>query len=253
MAKRKPPKVRQREVLERVRLATVGLGLYKTGGDGLRHSISGTGFFIDKPAGIIVTASHVIEGIMARTDKPKWAGYTPGILICGGMAGTGIRVHMTPLLHAEGNADHDIAAVVPARDIAPPALLRLDYNMAPREGFTAATCGWPHGFEPPGAPKPSGFQSVATFLWGPISSVLPWPTIRAEGRDAYIVQMPATQGNSGGAVFDPATGNVFGVVQRKIAVNEYRTGLTAAGAIRYARDLVERVAAHPIAQSSVNP
>lgn len=233
--KRKPPSVRRREVLERVRLATVGLGLYKVSADGVDLSITGTGFFIDSPTGVIVTASHVVDGIRARTEKEEWAEHRPGVLIAGSQDGTTFHGRMAPILHAEGNSGHDVAAIVTAKDVVPPASLRLSYSMAPREGFMASTCGWPHGFAP-------GWRSVSTFLTGPISSVLPWPTVTASDRDAYILQMPVTQGNSGGAVFDPDTGNVFAVVREKIAIDQYSTGLTKAQPVRYVRDFVERVA-----------
>lgn len=238
MGKKKPSKTRQQRVLERVRKATVGVALSKREGSQISLTLEGTGFFIDNPSGVILTARHVLDAVETKTaEDTEWAGYTFGVLIYRPGDGPQFDLSFTPVLQAAKNPGHDVAALRIGAQPVPPTCLRLGYNLEPQEGVMAGTCGWPHGF------RPDEISPASTFLMGPISGVLPLPGAPAHARTGYILQMPATQGNSGGAVFNLDTGMVFGLVEAKISANEYVTGLTKAQSIRFARGVAETVAA----------
>ena len=69
MGKKKPPKAREQRVLERVRRATVGVALSKREGDQVSLTLEGTGFFIDDPSGVVLTARHVLDAIEPEDDR----------------------------------------------------------------------------------------------------------------------------------------------------------------------------------------
>ena len=235
MAKKKSAATRQQRVLERVRRATVAVALAKREGGQVSLALEGTGFFVNDPSGVILTARHVLDAIEEKTaaDEAQWAGYKLGVLIYRPGSGTQFDLWFAPALQDARNPGHDVAALKVGEEVTPRTSLRLGYNLEPQEGVMAGTCGWPHGLQ---------IGPASTFLMGPVSGVLPVPGAPASTRTGYILQMPVTQGNSGGPVFTLSTGVVFGVVEAKISANEYVTGLTKAQPIRFARG-VARIAA----------
>jgi S1-C subfamily serine protease len=235
MGKKKLQKTREQRVLERVRRATVGVALSKREGSQISLTLEGTGFFISDPPGMILTARHVLDSIDRKMadDEAKWAGYRLGVLTYQPGDGTQFDLSFTPVVQGARSPEHDVAALRIGEQPVPPTCLQLGYNLEPQEGVMAGTCGWPHGLQ---------IGPASTFLMGPISGVLPVPGAPAAARTGYILQMPVTQGNSGGPVFILSTGVVFGVVEAKISANEYVTGLTKAQSIRFARGVAKGAA-----------
>ena len=77
------------------------------------------------------------------------------------------------------------------------------------EGMEVSTCGFPLGnmlFEKLGT-------ATSSFSRGIISSIIPTPGATRDQVTAFQLDLRATHGNSGGPVFSPATGRVFGVLQ----------------------------------------
>ena len=119
------------------------------------------------------------------------------------------------------NKHHDIVAVGVRGEHLPRTSMRLAADAAPQEGDPVATCGWPYGAELyPDGPR---FNS---FLMGNVSAVVPHPALNARSRLHYLMQLPVNPGNSGGGVFDPDTGAVFGVVSGRLEVGGIPTGLS---------------------------
>ena len=78
-----------------------------------------------------------------------------------------------------------------------------------REGMEIATCGFPLGnklFEQLGT-------VTSSFSRGIVSSIIPTAGVAREHIGGFQLDLRATHGNSGGPVFNWATGRVFGVLQ----------------------------------------
>ena len=233
--KQEPVKAHRRKVLRSVRKATVGVGLVKAEKERQKLMVGGTGFIVNSQQGMILTARHVVDGLIEKEkNDEKWCGSYLGVLLYQPPAGSAAAPAFTFIVAHEvvKNNKHDVAVItVRGHDLRRRGLT-LNYDMAPEEGDMAGTCGWPHGLD-------KGIGGLSTFLLGPISSVLPSPQAGPTERDAYNLQMPATQGNSGGPVFELDTGQVFGLVTAKITVSKYSTGLTQALPIRFVRGVAD--------------
>jgi hypothetical protein len=164
--KQEPVKAHRRKVLRRVREATVGVGLVKAEKKRQKLMVGGTGFIINSQQGMMLTARHVVDGLVEKekTDT-KWSGSYLGVLLYQPPAGSATAPAFTFIVAHEvvKNSKHDVAVItVRGHDLRPRGLT-LNYDMAPEEGDMAGTCGWPHGLD-------KGIGGLSTFLLGPIST-----------------------------------------------------------------------------------
>jgi serine protease Do len=235
----KPGAQPRTRVFENIRRATVAFGIRDDAtGD---FDVKGSGFFVDA-SGILVTAKHVVERLDELQAEGAKAGktMTPAVLVYGRaewrQAGPefefSIKIAAAKIVKQARHADKDIA-VVKVNPPEPMTALATDYAMSLHEGDAVGTCGFPYGLE-----VHEGKTIISSFLTGVVSAVVPHPVIPAEGRTHYLLQIPANPGNSGGAVFDPDTGCVVGVISRGFAPRKIPTGLTIAEPIHLARNLI---------------
>ena len=245
-------RVRRRRLSERARLATVGFGVVSATDPDRFPKIIGSGVVADR-RGVVLTARHVVldleaivmkEGRLgrrvaasvivsappARSNVPGPRGSEPEEQVTIGH--TTVRIVKTAV-----NAHHDIAVVGIKGDCLPQRQMKLNADAAPQEGDPVATCGWPYGAELyPEGPR------FSSFLMGSVSAVVPHPELNARSRLHYLMQLPVNPGNSGGGVFDPDTGDVFGVVSGRLEVGGIPTGLSIVVPAYHAEPLVDGMA-----------
>lgn len=228
-------RVRRRRLSERARLATVGFGVVSPDEPNRFPKIIGSGVSLDG-RGVILTARHVVLDLEAIVMKEGRIGRKAAAAVIvsapperSQVAGRSEQPeerltigHTTVrIVKSAVNRQHDIAVVGVQGDYLPQAHMRLNADLAPHEGDPVATCGWPYGAEL--YPKGPRFNS---FLMGSVSAVVPHPELNARSRLHYLMQLPVNPGNSGGGVFDPDTGDVFGVVSGQLEVGGIPTGLS---------------------------
>lgn len=233
-------------VCRRVREATVGFGVLIPDSGSL--VIVGSGVIVD-PRGVVLTAKHVLEGLQKTEEKMKkdQPQAIARVMIPGKAqlqtdmdSSPSITLEMTlgPLGQHIGHAHHDLAVV---RLPKPPRQLPsidVDYGYAPIEGDPVATCGFPYGLE-----VHEGKSTLASFLWGWVSAVVPHPDMAPDHRVHYLLQLPTNPGNSGGAVFDPDTGKILGIASRHFAPKGMATALSIAEPVHHARQGIEAILA----------
>lgn len=236
----------RQSVLERARRATVALGVVIPG-DEQPMQIIGSGVIVD-PSGIIVTAKHVVDeaGAAALKLLETHPGAAPKIIVPrpARMVRGEDRVMQFELSFAF--LDPEAIMAQPAGDIAVVRVptpngeslpfLPVDLEHDSREGDSVVACGFPYGEK-----FHERLTILSSFIYGSISAVVPHPDLPPRFRAHYLLQMPANPGNSGGAVFDPATGCVLGIVSRRYEPNQIPTGLTIATPIHAAEPLLEQL------------
>lgn len=203
----------RRDIFETVRSATVAFGIRK-GDDVL--DVLGAGVIVD-PCGVIVTARHVFDDVTKAVRKLRQS--DPDVFRQLVIFGETKFDH--PMLTMKAHAvAFDKVGISQKMDLAvlrvkdapiPLTALPIDFNSDPREGDDIATCGFPYGFE-----LHLGKSVTSIFLTGIISSVDPHPIIPPHKRHHYLLQLPTQPGNSGGAVFDPNTGAVIGIISSRV-------------------------------------
>lgn len=223
-----------RTILNRVKRATVALAFVpKKPPDNPRKApffIIGTGFCIH-PRGVIATCEHVItasikgdvrELIDRVPDEDKKRELWP------------IRNVRSANLHAlffETRISKQHLVVLPAimelavakmdcdvgliRVAQHPAFkdgypyLEIEEYTNVYEGLDIATCGFPLG----NFLQEQLGTLTSSFTRGILSSIIPSPNAALEYVDGFQLDLTATFGNSGGPVFNWATGKVFGILQ----------------------------------------
>ena len=239
----------QQEILQRVRAATVAFvvmpeqDLQAPADDSDRKklpNIVGTGFALEENPRVIVTAAHVAAGVVGKAAEASvrsGAPYKPGILweadFQGGVPGK-ISATYAATVGFEINVrqGYDVAVVrLGDETVPPPAGLSLGDAGDVQEGVRVATCGWPYGTQVHKAGEPV----AASFAWGTVSNIMPHPQAALDNRREYWIQMPVNPGNSGGALFDPRTGKVAGIIVSLLEVRGVRAGLAQAVPIELAR------------------
>ena len=228
-------RVRRRRLSERARLATVGFEMVSADEPDRFPKIIGSGIAVDG-RGVILTARHVVLDLEAIVMKEARVGRRAAAAVivsappqrsqeAGQSEQPGERVtigHTTVrIVKTAVNRHHDIAMVGIQGEYLLQSHMKLSADMAPQEGDPVATCGWPYGAELyPEGPR------FSLFLVGNVSAVVPHPELNARSRLHYLMQLPVNPGNSGGGVFDPDTGEVFGVVSGRLEVGGIPTGLS---------------------------
>lgn len=205
MAKKRKPKRpnRKGDAFERARRATVAFGVVETNEKGESvPKIMGSGFAARTERGMVVTARHVLatDNLMLVVPKPA----TPDL-------DGEIKANYDLVPVAAANVvKHDVfdvaALIFPDLTFGPSRSLALNTGTSPSIGQTVATCGWPYGWT---LQQLGGAIPTASALTGIVSAIYPHP--RAVHHTSYLAQLPVNPGNSGGPVFDPRTGRVFGV------------------------------------------
>ena len=239
----------QQEVLQLVRAATVAFvvmpepHLQASANEAENRelpNIVGTGFALAEDPRIIVTAAHVAAGAVGKAAEASirtGVTHQAGLMWEADFEG-GDTEEITATYAATVGFEVNVrqgydVAVVKLRDEAasPPAGLFLGDADDVQEGVRVATCGWPYGTQVHKAGEP-----VATsFAWGTVSNIMPHPQAAPDRRREYWIQMPVNPGNSGGALFDPRTGKVAGIIVSLLEVRGVRAGLAHAVPIELAR------------------
>ena len=225
-----------REVLERARAATVAFVVLPAADiDAPRKEneplpeIIGTGFAVEDDPRIILTAAHVVAGAFGRASEMSVLSakpYEPGILWESSVEDTADKITSTYSVAVNfefrTRQGADVAVVkLPEEADPPPSGLPLADPSYVHQGDRVATCGWPYGTTVHQKDEPV----LPSFTWGTVSNIKPHPQASPDGRKAYLVQMPVNPGNSGGAVFNPNTGDTMGVVVSMLEVRGVRAGL----------------------------
>lgn len=222
----------RRRVFERVRRATVGFAVMQSKRP---PRILGSGVVVDRK-GIILTARHVVEeleiAVFRQRRDPEQASVTGLVLGSSqlsltteddGKEGAKLDFEYTgiPLLEVRLSNRGDLAAI--RTDGAKVALTDLPLDPAHEvlEGDPVATCGWPYGTQ-----LHEGKTILSSFLLGHVSAVVPHPDLPPRHRTHYLMQLPVNPGNSGGPVFDPDTGEVYGIVSRRFEPKGIPAGLS---------------------------
>lgn len=206
MAKKRKPRrpTPKREVFERARRATVAFGVIETNKKGERvPKITGSGFAARMEPGMVVTAKHVLSRDNLMLLVPK--------AVTKNSAGDlEANYDFVAVAQAHAVMKHDVfdvaALIFPNLTFSLSRSLSLDAGASPSIGQTVATCGWPYGWT---LQQLGGAIPTASALTGIVSAIYPHPS--ASNRTSYLAQLPVNPGNSGGPVFDPRTGKVFGV------------------------------------------
>lgn len=224
----------QRKVLQRARMATVAFGVH----DGKDTRILGSGVIVDR-SGVVLTARHVVEGVECEVLKARNASQTlnPVIFVPQPVTNTGGKINVQFKSASPGKISRLHPVDLAVLEIDPAHIheaLSLDFDANPEEGDRVATCGFPYGVEL----NPHRFP-LSSFLHGNVSAIPPHPIVPPAGRTHYMLQMPVNPGNSGGAVFDPDTGCVFGIVSRRYQPAGMPTGLCVAESVHYVRQQIE--------------
>lgn len=230
-----------REILRRARAATVAFvvvpdqTIQASPADRKLPQIVGTGFALEEDPRIIVTAAHVVAGAIGNAAEASVGSgsHRPGILwetdfqaaTLTATYGVGVGFEV------KTQRNLDVGAVRLSQNAdPPPAGLPLGDATEVHEGDRVVTCGWPYGTQVHGSEP-----VVPSFASGTISNIKPHPRVAPENRSHYWVQMPVNPGNSGGAVFNPTTGEVIGIVVSMIEIRGVRAGLAHVVPIALAR------------------
>jgi hypothetical protein len=204
-------------------------------------TVLGTGFVVDE-LGIILTASHVVAPfIKAANRHAQGLGPAPAALrVLVTRLATTPPSHPPPLGVPPGakslGVQFGFAPVVGIQDAAPKLdiaalLVKFPQSLKMRtleladepceEGDEVAACGFPFGRD---LHKDQLLGAVvkASFSQGIVSATLPFAGAPREARVIFQLDAMINSGNSGGPVFDPATGKVLGVIIEGTLVKRVR-------------------------------
>ena len=219
-----------KQVLERVKQATVALAFLPEKASADRKIgpfvIVGSGFCIAQD-GIIVTCEHVLSAFMARDWRKLLAEVPesertknfwplrdmkmsiPKVLFFF-INRASVDVVPISIDYAMGSATYDIGLMrlqkSPAFQSYP--YLEMESFEELYEGMEVATCGFPLGNE---MERQLG-TVTSSFTKGILSSVIPARNSETKFVTGFQLDLTATNGNSGGPVFNWETGKVFGAL-----------------------------------------
>lgn len=224
-------------VIDAVRPSVVAVGTYQT----TRRPpavFRGTGFVVGD-GGLVATNNHVIPDNLDEANRERLVIF----------AGRGKAVDMRSVTVVARDPEHDLALLrVAGKPLRP---LKLGNDSGVREGEEVAFTGFPVGMV-------LGLYHVTHR--GIVASISPVAIPGLGGsdlsaraikalRDPYdVFQLDATAypGNSGSPVYDPATGEVLGIINSvfvkgtKESALESPTGITYAIPVRFLRALLGR-------------
>lgn len=228
------------ETIPKVKAAVVIVGSFRLT-DSPRFRLRGTGFVVGA-GNLVVTNFHVLPEASENQEGMQLV-----VQVRQGERGLDMR-NVTVL---EVDRAHDLALL--RLEGAPAPALRIGNSAAVREGQAVALMGFPIG-------GVLGFSPVThrAMVSSITPIVLPAPTAtqlnaaairgaRSGNFDIFQLDGTAYPGNSGGPLFDPATGEVLGVVNmvfvkgtREAALST-PSGITYAIPARFVAELLERV------------
>lgn len=222
----------QQHILERVKDATVAMAILNDDDPKKPFTIVGSGFCIHS-RGIVVTCEHVLRAFLTKPSQGRIAEVTkqkPG----GPKTQFDVYTAIPHAIFYNSKQFSDKLLMFPVRvDISMSktnfdlGMIRLHVHKAFKDGFPFIeigdysdvyegmevwTCGFPLGnymYEQLGT-------VTSSFTKGIISSIIPTPGVAQEHLGGFQLNLTATHGNSGGPVFSPETGKVFGVLQRGV-------------------------------------
>jgi len=255
-----------KDILERIKVATVAMATLNISDKNKPFTILGTGFCIH-PRGIVITCEHVLSAFMdrpiheqiAETAEPKQDSESHLINI------------RTLIPHAifydSKRSPHQLFAFPVPMDVAMAktnfdlGMIRLQPHSAFKNGFPQLQVGdysdiyegmeiWTCGF-PLGSHLQEQLGTItSSFTKGIISSIIPSPDTAQEHLKGFQLNLTATHGNSGGPVFSPETGRVYGVLQLGVRDldGNFLQGITKAEPIYpvFEHDSLTRILAAPI-------
>jgi len=220
----------EKKVLESIKIATVAMATLKITNKDKPFTILGSGFCIH-PRGIVITCEHVLSAFMdkplhkriAEASEPGQESHLINIktLIPHAIfydtkrSSHKLFVFPVPMDVAITKTNFDLGMIRlrthPAFENGFPYLEVGDYSDI-YEGMEVWTCGFPLGSH---LQKQLG-TVTSSFTKGIISSIIPSPDAAQEHLKGFQLNLIATHGNSGGPVFSPETGKVFGVLQKGV-------------------------------------
>lgn len=230
------------DLIDRVRPSVCAVGSHNAL-DNPRFGFRGTGFFVGDGS-LVATCWHVVSDVMGGS-RPGITTYALQVPTADG----GFELREAEMLASERLHDLAILRVKGARGVA----LELAADRRVREGLDVALMGFPIG-------GTLGFKHVTHrgIVASVVSSSLPTASARQLNEGAVsrlragsfeLLQLDAVAypGNSGGPLFDVASGQVLGVVNmvlvkgsRESALSQ-PTGITYAVPARYLAELMRRI------------
>jgi S1-C subfamily serine protease len=226
MTKAITPLNARRNNFARVRAGTVAIGRVailsdRANVDLQSVEILGTGFLIDS-RGIIVTAKHVVQQVIDDSQRPiDEIGTVLKVMIevveVKSDDQIGIGMKFGSFRHFRYEPDFDLAVMSfdlndENRGALKPLLLSTEHCV---EGDEVAVCGYPFGHFLHAEYFGNSRIAVPSFSQGIVSATLPHPKAPFM-QQTFQMDAMINGGNSGGPVFNPATGDVVGIVTQSI-------------------------------------
>ncbi len=227
------------DTIERIRPAIVGVGVVQRHLRKVSSTFSGTGFVV-QDGSLVVTNYHVYKGLQKLRD----AGSQLVVF-----SGRGKTATARPVRLLRADKKHDLAVLKLSKGRLP--ALRLAGDSLRREGEAVAFTGFPIGMVLGLYPATHrGIISAITPIVIPAYSsrkLTPVQIKRIRNKPFEVYQLDGTAypGNSGSPVYDPATGEVIGVINSvfvkgsKEAAIEKPSGITYAIPVRHVRALLQ--------------
>ncbi len=213
-----------RDVFDSIKRATIAVIQRPANATPQRpFKIIGSGFCVHS-AGIVLTANHVFQtfvkdqhhkSVIQRVGEDVYVP-TPisifSVLFFGGAEGSEVFMHEAGPAEVGIVNDFDIAIFKmrkhPAFPDGFPALELAEYSDL-HEMMDVATCGYPFGdflWNQVGSVSSS-------FTKGTMSAILPAQGVARQYLKGFQLDLLSAPGNSGGPIFCPKTGKVFGILQ----------------------------------------
>jgi S1-C subfamily serine protease len=218
-----------REIIARVKQATVALGLLDESNARNPFRIVGSGFCIH-PRGIVVSNKHVFEAFMNKPFREHLAEIAPeerdkdlrplrnlrGVVpyaIFFSMNVVPNQLVALLVLPEAGVAtiDADLGMIKLSPHVAFPEdfpTLDIEEYCDLWEGMEVGVCGFPLG----SFLRDQLGTITSSLTRGHLSSVIPYQGVPLEALKGFQLDVTATHGNSGGPVFSTETGRVLGVL-----------------------------------------
>lgn len=229
--------MQRKDIFNKIKAATVAMGVMQTSDGKTPFTILGSGFCID-PSGIVVTCQHVLSAFMSKSIPDQIRDVDPdeknkdvqkvnppdvleafAIFYKAELIGHNLVVipSKVDLMMAKTDYDLGVVRLLPHKHCPDgyPFIEIEDYQSL-HEGQEVGLCGYPLG----------NFllnqigTVTSSFSTGILSSIIPSAGVDIKYLKGFQLNITATHGNSGGPVFSLETGNVFGVLQRGIFRDE---------------------------------